>query len=361
MAHAFTLPDLGEGVVEGEIARWLVEEGAEVAEHQPVVEIQTDKATVEIGAPVGGVLLRILAPEGKLAGVGEILALIGVAGEQLLRSVAALPLEQEEAVVPIVTVVGSEQLEALALHRLARELAVELATVRGTGPGGSVTEADVRAASARADGRRIPVRGIRRAIVEQVERTHREIPAVTFVEECDFTGVDLDLLVATTLKATAAALRDYPELNARIEGDEIVLLDRYDLGVAVDTEAGLVVPVVRSCDRLSVAELDAELRRLAEGARAGTLQPDEVRDSTFTVTSPGKLGGVFVTPLINHPEVAILGLHRIAPRPVVRDGAIVARPVGNVSVTFDHRVIDGTRAGAFCLDVIARLEQRPVD
>ena len=135
-----------------------------------------------------------------------------------------------------------------------------------------------------------------------------------------------------------------------------MLLDRYDLGVAVDTDAGLVVPVVRGCDRLSVAEIDAEIRRLADGARAGSLQPDELRDSTFTVTSAGKLGGLFVTPLINHPEVAILGLHRIGPRPVVRDGEIVVREMGNVSVTFDHRVVDGARAGAFCVDVIGRLE-----
>jgi pyruvate dehydrogenase E2 component (dihydrolipoamide acetyltransferase) len=193
--------------------------------------------------------------------------------------------------------------------------------------------------------------------VEQVERTHREIPAVTFVEECDFTGVDLDLLVATALRAAAASLADFAELNARIEDDEIVLLDRYDLGVAVDTDAGLVVPVVRGCDRLSIEEIDTEVHRLAEGARAGTLQPDELRDSTFTLTSAGKLGGLFVTPLINHPEVAILGLHRIGPRPVVRNGEVVVREMGNVSVTFDHRVVDGARAGAFCVDVIARLGQ----
>ena len=126
-------------------------------------------------------------------------------------------------------------------------------------------------------------------------------------------------------RAAAASLAEFPELNARIDGDEIVLLDRYDLGVAVDTDAGLVVPVVRGCDRLSVAEIDAEIRRLAAGARAGTLQPDELRDSTFTVTSAGRLGGLFVTPLINHPEVAILGLHRIGPRAVVRDGEVVVR------------------------------------
>jgi pyruvate dehydrogenase E2 component (dihydrolipoamide acetyltransferase) len=361
MAHAFTLPDLGEGLAEGEITRWLVQEGEAVVEHQPIVEIQTDKATVEVGSPVAGTILRIVAREGELAAVGATLAMIGASGEQLLHSVAAPPAEEPAPTEPIVAVVGSEPLEALALHRLARDLAVDFSTVRGTGPGGRVTEADVHAAVTPAEGHRIPVRGIRRAIVEQVERTHREIPAVTFVEECDFTRADRELLVATTLQAAAAALAAFPELNARIEDDDIVLLDRYDLGVAVDTDAGLVVPVVRGCDRLSVAEIDAELRRLADGARAGSLQPDELRDSTFTVTSAGKFGGLLVTPLINHPEVAILGLHRIASRPVVRDGMIVAREMGNVSVTFDHRVVDGVRAGAFCLDVIARLERPSVD
>ena len=355
MAHAFTLPDLGEGLIEGEISRWLVREGDVVAEHEPIVEIQTDKATVEVGSPVDGVVLRILAREGELAAVGATLALIGAAGEQLLHSVATPPAEQPAPSEPIVAIVA-EPPAALAIHRLARELAVDFSAVKGTGPGGRVTEDDVRAAAAPAEGRRIPVRGIRRAIVEQVERTHRQIPAVTFVEECDFTGVDLGLLLATALQAASASLLEFPELNARIDGDEIVLLDRYDLGVAVDTEAGLVIPVVRGCDRLSVAEIDAEIRRLAGGARAGSLQPDELRDSTFTVTSAGRLGGLFVTPLINHPEVAILGLHRIGPRPVVRDGAIVVRQMGNVTVTFDHRVVDGVRAGAFCVDVIGRLE-----
>jgi pyruvate dehydrogenase E2 component (dihydrolipoamide acetyltransferase) len=359
MAHAFALPDLGEGLTEGEITRWLVSEGDAVAEDQPIVEIQTEKATVEIEAPVGGIVLRIMVREGELAAVGATLAMIGESGEQLLHSVTSPPAAEPPAE-PIIAVVGSEPLEALALHRLARELGVDFSTLRGSGPDGQVTESDIRAAVTPAEGRRVPVRGIRRAIVEQVERTHREIPAVTFVEECDFTGVDLDLLVATTLAAVAASLVHFPELNARIEDDDIVLLDRYDLGVAVDTEAGLVVPVVHGCDRLSVAEIEAEIRRLADRARAGSLHPDDLRDSTFTVTSAGKLGGLFVTPLINHPEVAILGLHRIGPRPVVREGEIVIREMGNVSVTFDHRVVDGVRAGAFCLDVIGRLVQPSV-
>jgi pyruvate dehydrogenase E2 component (dihydrolipoyllysine-residue acetyltransferase) len=358
MAHTFTLPDLGEGLTEGEISRWLVIEGDTVDEHQPIVEIQTEKATVEIGSPVAGVVLRIVAGEGELAAVGASLALIGERGEQLLHSVTSPPADDPPAE-PHITVVGPEPLEALALHRLARDLGVDFSAVSGTGPAGKVTEADIRAAVGPAEGRRIPVRGIRRAIVEQVERTHREIPAVTFVEECDFTGVELDLLVATALAAVAASLVDFPELNARIEKDDIVLLDRYDIGVAVDTEAGLVVPVVHGCDSLSVEEIHAELTRLADGARAGSLHPDDLRGSTFTVTSAGKFGGLWVTPLIHHPEVAILGLHRIGPRPVVRNGEIVVRQMGNVSVTFDHRVVDGARAGAFCLDVIHRLERDP--
>ena len=158
------------------------------------------------------------------------------------------------------------------------------------------------------------------------------------------------------LKATAASLQEFPELNARLEGDEIVYLDRYDLGIAVQTDQGLVVPVVRGCDSASLEQLAAEVARLAESARAGTLKPEELRGGTFTVTSAGKLGGLLVTPLVNHPEVGILGLHRIGPRPVVRDGEIVVRQIGNVSVTFDHRVVDGARAAAFTLDVIARLE-----
>jgi pyruvate dehydrogenase E2 component (dihydrolipoamide acetyltransferase) len=167
------------------------------------------------------------------------------------------------------------------------------------------------------------------------------------------------MLLPTVLQATAASLREFPELNARLEGDEIVYLDRYDLGVAMQTDAGLVVPVLKSVDACSLHELRDEIDRLAEGARSGSLTPEELRGSTFTVTSAGKLGGLFVTPIVNHPEVAILGVHRIGARPVVRDGEIVVRQMGNVSVTFDHRVVDGARAAAFALDVIARLERLP--
>jgi pyruvate dehydrogenase E2 component (dihydrolipoamide acetyltransferase) len=190
-------------------------------------------------------------------------------------------------------------------------------------------------------------------------RAHREVPPVTWVEECDFGTVELKRLVPTVLKAAAESLREFPELNARLEGDEIVYLDRYDLGVAVQTDQGLVVPVVRGCDTATLDELFEEVDRLAEAARAGKLKPEELRGSTFTVTSAGKLGGLLTTPIVNHPEVAILSIGRIAERPVVREGEIVARPVGTIAVTFDHRVIDGARAAEFGLDVIRRIEQAP--
>lgn len=358
------MPDLGEGLTEGEVAHWLVAEGDSVVDDEPLVVIQTDKATVEVASPFSGTVLKIVVPEGEIAPVGATLVVIGEEGEQLLRPVETPAALEPAPAVPIVGVVGSEAVEAAratpAARQLARRLDVDLLAVRGSGPAGRITESDVRNAGRVAgEAKRIPIRGIRRAIVEQVERAHREIPAVTFVEECDFTGADLALLVASAVKAAAEALAAFPDLNARIEGDEIVLLDRYDIGVAVQTDAGLVVPVVHGCDGLTVGEIDGEIARLAAGARAGTLSPDDLRDSTFTVTSAGRLGGIFVTPLINHPEVAILGLHRIGPRPVVRDGEIVVRQTGNVSVTFDHRVVDGLQAGAFCLDVIERLQAAP--
>ena len=205
------------------------------------------------------------------------------------------------------------------------------------------------------EGRREPLRGVRRLIAEHMARAHKEVPAVTWVEECDFSGVDLKLLVPTVLKAAAETLKEFPELNARLDGDEIVYLDRYDLGVAVQTDDGLVVPVVRNCDSASIEDLAAEVQRMAEAARAGGLKPEELRGSTFTVTSAGKLAGLFQTPIVNHPEVAILSIGRVAERPVVRDGELAVAPTGYLSVTFDHRVVDGARAAEFGLAVIRRL------
>ena len=369
MAYEFKLPDLGEGLTEGEIARWLVTEGQELAEDDPLVEIQTDKTTVEIPSPAAGTVTKILVGEGEVVPVGTVLVVIG--GDATESAAPSAPAARRESVSVTQSPSGAQgRVQATPIvRRIAEELGVDLALLSGTGPNGRITEADVRAAGGDLvlqehkvsqggvpEGRREPVRGVRRQIVEHLTRAHREVPAVTFVEECDFTALDVKQLVPLALKATAASLKEFPELNARLEGDEIVYLERYDIGVAVQTDQGLVVPVVRGCDTASLAGLTEDVARLAEAARTGTLKPEELRDGTFTVTSAGKLGGVFVTPLVNHPEVGILGIHRIAPRPVVVDGEIVVRHIGNVSVTFDHRVVDGARAAAFTLDVIARLE-----
>jgi pyruvate/2-oxoglutarate dehydrogenase complex dihydrolipoamide acyltransferase (E2) component len=322
--------------------------GDEVAEDQPLVEIQTDKTTVEIPSPAAGKVAQILVEEGKVVPVGTVLVVIGADGAvQQERPAAAAPaVEKKVRATPLV-------------RKLAEELGVELASIEGTGPQGRITEADVRGAAGdgpSAEGRREPLRGVRRLIAEHMAKAHREVPAVTWVEECDFSSVDLKLLVPTVLKATAEALAEFPELNARLEKDAVVYLDRYDLGVAVQTDEGLVVPVVRGCDSKSVDELAAEVARLAEAAREGSLKPEELRGSTFTVTSAGKLAGLFQTPIVNHPEVAILSIGRVAERPVVRDGEIRVAPIGSIAITFDHRVVDGARAAEFGLGVIGRLE-----
>jgi len=245
MAYEFKLPDLGEGLTEGEIAKWLVAEGDEIAEDEPLVEIQTDKTTVEIPSPAAGRIARILVAEGEVAPVGAVLVVIGEdAGEAPPARVQATPL----------------------VRKIAQELGVDLASVTPTGAGGRITEADVRgtAEPAATEGRREKVRGVRRQIVEHLTRAHREVPAVTYVEECDFTGLDLSLLLPTVLQAAARSLQEFPELNARLEGDEIVYLDRYDFGVAVQTDQGLVVPVVRSCYSRSIDELRTDIDALAE-------------------------------------------------------------------------------------------------
>ena len=345
MAYEFKLPDLGEGVREGEIARWLVAVGQEVAEDDPLVEIQTDKTTVEIPSPAAGKVAQILVDEGELVPVGTPLVLIGSDGEA-----PALPVPEKVQATPLV-------------RRIAEELGVDLSTVRGTGPHGRITENDVRGTAGPAEGqRREPLRGIRRQIAEHLTRSHREVPSVTVVEECDFTALSQSRgersYLPYVLAAAVEGLKVYPELNATLAGNEIVYWERYDIGLAVQTDDGLVVPVLRAADEKSLDELGVEAARLAEAARGGTLSAEELRGSTFTVTSAGRLGGLFATPLVNHPEVAILGLHRIGLRAVVLDGQVVPRETGWLSCTFDHRVVDGARASEFLLAVIERLQSQ---
>jgi pyruvate dehydrogenase E2 component (dihydrolipoamide acetyltransferase) len=365
--YEFRMPDLGEGVAEGEIVRWLVAPGQEVAEDELLVEIQTDKATVEVPSPAAGVVSRILAEEGAVVPVGELLVVIGAEGVPGNAPAAVADSAHNRDVgIPgnapaAVTEPAQNRVQATpSVRRLASELGVDLAALAGDGP---VTEAAVRAAAGGpAEGRREPLRGVRRAIAEHLSRSHREVPAVTVVEECDFTHLsqtrgELSYL-PFVLRATADALGRHPTLNARLERDEIVYLDDVHVGVAIQTDAGLLVPVVRDVAAKSVEQLAAEVADLGAAAAAGKLMPEQLRGSTFTVSSAGRLGGLFATPLVNHPEVAILGVHRIAARPAVVDGAVVVRDIGLVSCTFDHRVVDGAVASAFLLDVIAGLEGR---
>lgn len=276
------------------------------------------------------------------------------------------------------------------VRRLARELDVDLSLVSGSGPGGSILRSDVigyaatsrRGASDTAakaarpaipeGGRREPFRGVRRKIAERMSEAHRVIPPVTHVEECDVTELDATRNLANErapdqprltflpfiVKAVVQGLKDHPAMNASLDEDasEIVYHDRYDIGVAVDTDAGLVVPVVRDADKKRLREVAAEIDRLAAAARDGSLTAEDLRGGTFTVTSPGPFGGLMATPLVFHPQSAILGVHRATERPVVRDGQIVARKVMNLSVTFDHRILDGMTAARFALDVVKLLE-----
>jgi pyruvate/2-oxoglutarate dehydrogenase complex dihydrolipoamide acyltransferase (E2) component len=374
VSYEFKLPDLGEGLTEGEIARWLVSEGQEIGEDDPLVEIQTDKTTVEIPSPAAGKVARILVAEGETVAVGTVLVVIGEDGaapvpdeqpraDEAPQKEAAAASDVSPGLAPGHAAPGRVRATPL-VRRLAQELGVDLETLDGSGSQGRVTEEDVRSAAGSPglapghapEGRREPLRGVRKLIAEHMKRAHAEVPPVTWVEECDFGAVDLKRIVPLTLKAVAEALQEVPELNARLEGDEIVYLERYDLGVAVQTDNGLVVPVVRDCDTRSVDELADEVARLAEAARTNKLKPEELRGSTFTVTSAGKLGGLLTTPIVNYPEVGILSIGRVGERPVVREGQVVARPTGTIAVTFDHRVVDGARAAEFGLAVIRRLE-----
>ena len=356
MAYEFHLPDIGEGVAEAEVVCWRVGVGERVEEDADLVELDTDKAVVVVPSPVAGQVLEILVPEGSRVPVGTLLVRIGE--------------EQSAAVNPNGGPEGRGPVKATPwLRKLAAELEVDLASVRGTGVDGSIRREDVLAAAGSAvtapapavPGARQPLRGVRRRTAERTERAHREVPAVTVVDECDFTDLQAARhgyrYFAAVAMSVVVALQRFPELNATLEGGEVVLHSRYDLGLAVQTARGLVVPVIRAADQRDLDGLAAEVRRVVRGARQATLPAAELHGSTFTISNAGDLGGLFATPLVNVPEVAILGIHRIAPRPVVRDGEVVVRSIGHLSCTFDHRVVDGARAGAFLLEAIRQIER----
>jgi pyruvate dehydrogenase E2 component (dihydrolipoamide acetyltransferase) len=382
MAYQFLLPDIGEGVVEAEILKWFVKPGDAVLEDQPLAEVMTDKATVTIPSPRRGIVTRLLWKEGDIAKVHHALVEMDVEGgmpETPGAPVTTRPAQAQAVLRSSSGVTGrGKALAAPAVRALARELGVDLPVVRGTGPGGRVTKEDVRAQAATngavADGsvEVVPVRGLRRRIAEKMAISKRTAAHFTFVEQVDATelvaikermsraapdGVKVTFL-PFVLKAAVAALQKFPQLNASFDEarGEIHRKRWYDLGIAAATEQGLTVPVVRRVDRRSILDLAREIARLGADSRAGRLRPEDVSHSTFTVTSLGALGGMFATPVINFPEVAILGVHRIRPTPVVRDGQVVVRDVLYLSLTSDHRVVDGSEAAEFTYEVIRHLE-----
>lgn len=393
MAYEFKLPDLGEGITEGVIVKWLVKEGDDVAEHQPVVEIETDKAIVEVPSPRAGRLAKTARLAGDAVAVGETLFTLDVDGAASAATAAtgapapAAPIAPAgaEASKGGASVVGSlpvtsEVLATPKVRSLAKRLGVEIGALHGTGPDGSVTEHDVReAASARPSSEadrhgpieRVPISGVRAAIIKKLVASQRMTAFVTAMQECDVTelwalkaresaaaGAPHLTFMPFFMKAVDHALRAYPLMNGTIDEQrgEIVVRRYYHIGVAVDTPDGLMVSVVRDVDKKTIVGLATELAGLSKKARERTIALSELKGSTFTITNFGTFGGHFATPIINHPEVGILGTGRIADRPWVVDGAVAVRKILPLSLTFDHRVLDGSTASAFMNQVASYLE-----
>lgn len=425
MAFDFYMPDIGEGVVEGEIVGWKVKVGDRVKLDQPLVEVMTDKATVELPSPRAGVIKQINFKDGDICPVGKVLVVIeedSVAGassgngngkkahmvEEPPRSHgASTPAMQAKPETVSSSGGGIQVVDATndrdrvlatpATRRLARQLGVEIGRVPATGKHGRVTTEDVKrfkdtgpssssggsapAAKAYApvaiakggDEERIPLRGIRKKIAESMARSMNTAAHFTYVEEVDMTelvavrdrakaraterGVKLNYL-PFIVKAAVSGLKKWPMLNASLDEStqEIVRKKYYHIGIAAQGPQGLAVSVVRDADKRSIFDLSKEIERLGEAVRTGTATREELTGSTFTISSLGKLGGVLATPIINFPEVAIIGVHKIEERPAVRNGQIVARHLMNLSISVDHRLADGWDGAMFLQDVKSLLE-----
>lgn len=370
MAHEFHLPDVGEGLVEAVIVSWYVEVGGDVGLDQPLVEVETDKAVVDIPSPFAGVLLHRGGEDGDTVQVDCLLAVIGNPGERWSGGPEMSPAEIDEGSAPVVGVLPGMDTGAprrpLALpfvRKVAEELGVDLSAVSGTGPLGRVTEADVRAAASTRPTVRVPMSRLRRTISEGLSRSWREIPHVTTYGHADSDALMAERrrlgkppVEALLIARLVPVLVRFPGFNAAVEGDEMLERRFYDIGFAVDTPEGLMVAVVRDADRLSVDELAREVRRLASGARGRTLQVDELRGQTFTVSNIGAVGGGLGTPIIPYGTSAILSVGRAGPRAVVRDDAIVIARQFPLSLSYDHRLIDGAEGRRFMAAVIEALE-----
>lgn len=408
MAFEFKLPDIGEGVHEGEIVRWLVELGQSVEEDQALVEVMTDKVTAEIPAPVSGTLLERRGKAGDVVRVGSVIAVLDETGVGM-GTAASVPIEAGETSSPSnvskspaesrTTNPAAQEplspparvLAAPATRRLAREMGVDLSALTGSGPRGRITPSDVRTLQssatdvkrASANGvrptgeRREPFTPLRRKIAERLVKSKQTAPHFAYVEEVDVTrlvalkdellpeaeamGLKLTYL-PFIIRAVAAGLRKHPILNAQLdeERQEIVYRDDCHIGVAVSIDQGLVVPVIRHAGQKSLPALAREIAELADKARRGKLSPDEMQGGTFTISNIGSIGGLFGIPIINYPEVAILGVNKVEKRPVVRtvegEDRIVIREMLNLSISGDHRVVDGVETALFIREVAACLE-----
>jgi pyruvate dehydrogenase E2 component (dihydrolipoamide acetyltransferase) len=416
MAFDFYMPDIGEGVVEGEIVSWKVKEGDKVSLDQPLVEVMTDKATVELPSPRAGTVTKIHFKEGDICPVGKVLVVIeddasastgatkngnghgaGHGGAPTPAAPVAAPSSSSGGSIQVVDATGERArvLATPATRRLARELGVEIGRVPATGKHGRVTTDDVKqfkhvpstvgasaprtasyapvAIAKGGDEERIPLRGIRKKIAESMSRSVNTAAHFTYVEEIDMTelvnvrdrakaraaerGVKLNYL-PFIVKAVVSGLKKWPMLNAALDEStqEIVRKKYYHIGIAAQGPHGLAVSVVRDADKRSIFDLSREVDRLGDAVRGGTATREELTGSTFTVSSLGKLGGVLATPIINFPEVAILGVHKIEEKPAVRGGQIVIRHLMNLSISVDHRLADGWDGAMFLQDVKALLE-----
>ena len=398
---AFLLPDLGEGLTEAEIVTWHVQTGDTVAVDQPIVEVETAKAMVEVPVPFAGRVTALHGQPGDVVAVGAPLVTVDTAGRLAEPGVVVAPASPDQAspdqgapdqdtesgnvLIGYGTSSGHRRrhrptrsaatapasngrvpVASPLIRQLARNGGVDLTTIRGSGRDGLITRADVDAAiSARqaagsAEGTRIPIRGLRKSVADKLSRSRREIPEATVWVDVDATellGLRAALnadepapkisILALLSRFTVLALRRYPELNARIEGDEIVLSPPVHLGFAAQTDRGLMVPVVRDAQVHTLEQLSTAMAEQTRRAREGTLGPADLTGGTFTVNNYGVFGVDGSAAIINHPEVAILGIGRIIPRPWVVDGQVVPRQMTELTLAFDHRVCDGGTAGGF--------------
>jgi len=379
--YLFRLPDVGEGVAEAEIGAWYVKAGDVVQEDAPLVDMLTDKASVEITSPVTGTVLAVHGETGDFAPVGSILVELDVAGYGEAASAAKVETAKPESPAPKSMPV-SAPLAAPATRQRASDIGVPLSSVTGTGPEGRILPDDLDAyaepenAPVKSDGvTEIRIVGLRRKIAEKMQAAKRNIPHFAYVEEFDLTELEAlrkELndsrktdqpkltLLPFFMQAVVKLRPEFPNVNARYD-DEAGILHAYDavhIGIATQTPNGLVVPVVRHAETLDLWGCARELARVTETARDGTAGREDLSGSTITLTSLGTLGGIAATPVINAPEVAILGPNKLVERPVVRDGQVVIRTLMNLSSSFDHRIIDGFDAASY-VQQLRRLIEKP--